>query len=147
MNKKSIVCFVCFALFLITTSDAIAQPRFFKANGLTIYYRWYQTPLVPFEGGDQWNRDGVSYGKSWLGNDTIVDGHECVEIWEQWDEKDEPLFRGFILEDENGYVYREYRNWDEQVFREEQWYFLYDFSRSDWKQGDSITIGQNWYGT
>ena len=86
----------------------------------------------------------------WTGNDTIVDGYSCVTLWDQ-EEGESPACIGCLREDENGWVWR-YETatrfisndgkfeteWLEKFGVVNNWIFLYDFSRSDWKSGMRI---------
>ena len=137
---------------LFVVSGISAQPRFFKENSVRVRYEYYYPENILSNG----RRHNVAldteagadseiitkYATMWLGNDTIIDGYACVELWNQ-DDGEEPECVGAIREDENGYVWR--HGTTPHVNRRnsskyDRWMFLYDFSRSDWKVGDSLNM-------
>ena len=88
------------------------------------------------------------YYEMWTGNDTIVDGKPCVTLWQHFDrdittmyprcKAFTPQLAGVIYEADNGYVYFKYSDDDSS-----DWEFLYDFSSTNRKKGDTICLGTN----
>ena len=133
-------------------SESFAYSRFFKANSVRIKYVWYETQYAPF-GTSTESASDIMFAEMWTGNDTIVDGYSCVTLWDQ-DEGKAPVLIGFIREDENGYVWRYYLDYDKFLCHKSDpshsktvleyfglvndWAFLYDFSNPDWKEGTSL---------
>ena len=136
-DRTILRCLLLLISVIYSVGESYAEPRFFKANSLTFHYRWYAVAYYPTENGDRWEQDDVYYGMTWLGNDTIVEGRKCVEVWDKLSEDEDASLRGFVYEDSLGYVWERYRNWGSTQIGNE-WLFLCDFSCSDWSIGDYI---------
>lgn len=131
-------------LCVLSMTPMSGQPRFFKANSLHARLCLYPDALAF---GDALQPADLEYAECWLGNDTIFDDRPCVMLWGQYEGK-EKQFLGYIYEDPDGYVWRYETSSlyiDEQQLPHfsglNKWVFLYDFSRSDWKAGDTIEWG------
>ena len=132
-------------LFLLNVGvhGSFAQSRFFEANSMCYFYRFYPKVYFPLEGKEnEGESSDFTYSKVWLGPDSVMNERPCVTIWEQDQDVEDAVFRGFIYESEDGMVYTMLRNMKRWHFRyyEDKWYLLYDFSNPDWKEGDRI----NW---
>ena len=79
--------------------------------------------------------DTIDYN-IWTGNDTIVDGRQCVTLWSN--STDTIKLYGLIYESLNGVVY--FNWWGE--YRKD-WLTLYDFTPRRWKPGDKICLCSN----
>ena len=79
--------------------------------------------------------DTIDYN-IWTGNDTIVDGRQCVTLWSN--STDTIKLYGLIYESLNGVVY--FNWWGE--YRKD-WLTLYDFTPRRWKPGDKICLCNN----
>ena len=139
-----------------------AQPRFFKANGVRVRYEYSYSPylvscsnggrhLVVMDSEVNVNPDTIvtGYATMWLGNDTIIDGYDCVVLWNM-DDGEEPECVGAIREDKKGYVWRHgttphVNRLNRDIY--DRWMLLYDFSRSDWEVGMSLEMftGENYH--
>ena len=106
--------------------------RFFPANGVhttNVYYG----PKYSFDFGIIEPRDTLYYNQ-WIGNDTIVDGRECVVVWNN---RGGVVKRfGVIYESLNGLVYFNYAS--DIPYSPNDWLCLYDFTPRKWKVGDMI---------
>ncbi len=108
------------------------EDRFFPANGV------YATNLYlgpsSIHNGNQIeyieDRDSIYYNV-WTGNDTIVDGRECVVVWSNYGGETER--QSVIYESINGIVYINY------LGDNNYWQALYDFTPRKWKSGDMIS--------
>ena len=136
--KKTYLLLLCGALLnVLTVSSA---PRFFKANSVQTRVFYYYHVLA---GQIDYESDHA-YANLWLGNDTIVDGRDCVVLWGQEDEKPVQCL-GWIYEDEDGYVWRYMKAslimgdylLDACKLRD-KWMLVFDFSKSELKTGDKI---------
>ena len=78
--------------------------------------------------------DTIDYN-IWTGNDTIVDGRQCVALWSN--STDSVKLYGLIYESLNGVVYFKYGEY------REDWLTLYDFTPRKWKPGDKICLCSN----
>ena len=78
--------------------------------------------------------DTIDYN-IWTGNDTIVDGRQCVTLWSN--STDSVKLYGLIYESLNGVVYFKYGEY------REDWLTLYDFTPRKWKPGDKICLCSN----
>lgn len=85
-------------------------------------------------------RDTIYYDR-WIGNDTIVDGRECVVIWNN--REGVAKRSGVIYESLNGLVYFNYAS--DEPYAPNYWLCLYDFTPRKWKEGDIICT--NYAGT
>ena len=106
--------------------------RFFPANGVhttNVYYG----PKYSFDFGIIEPRDTIYYNQ-WIGNDTIVDGRECVVIWHNLGGVVKRF--GVIYESFNGLVYFNYAS--DIPYSPNDWLCLYDFTPRKWKVGDMI---------
>ena len=125
--------------------DKTVDTRFFPANSIRCLNALIFNYVVDEEGNHIKIDPDTVYFESWTGNDTIIDGRECVILWEKY-ERDMSEFRniepvtpnvplcvGAIHEAENGYVYLYLDEYDE-------WTILYDFSDSNWEIGDKLYI-------
>ena len=106
------------------------EDRFFPANGVyasnrNISHRHnFEDLTIEFD---------TLYYDVWTGNDTIVDGRECVAVWKNIE--GEVMLHGVIYESLNGVVYFNYRTTSNQ-----EWMTLYDFTPRRWKAGDMICL-------
>ena len=106
------------------------KERFFPANGVyasnrNISHRHnFEDLTIEFD---------TLYYDVWTGNDTIVDGRECVAVWKNIE--GEVMLHGVIYESLNGVVYFNYRTTSNQ-----EWMTLYDFTPRRWKAGDMICL-------
>ena len=120
-----------------------AEQRFFPANSIRCLNALIFNYVVDEEGNHIKIAPDTVYFESWTGNDTIIDGRECVILWEKY-ERDMSEFRniepvtpnvplcvGAIHEAGNGYVY---------LYRYGGWTILYDFSDSSWELGDELYV-------
>ncbi len=107
------------------------EDRFFPANGVYTT-NLYKGPRYD-EFGNQIERENIYYNK-WTGNDTIVDGRECVVVWHNLGEVAKRY--GVIYESFNGLVYFNYAN--DEPYSPNYWRCLYDFTPRNWKVGDMI---------
>ena len=108
------------------------EQRFFPANGVhttNVYYGpKYSEDFEIIE-----HRDTIYYNQ-WTGNDTIVDGRECVVVWHNL--RGGAKRFGVIYESFNGLVYFNYAN--DEPYSPNDWLCLYDFTPRNWKVGDMI---------
>lgn len=105
------------------------EQRFFPANGI---YSTVQciSPIYDEDCKEVEHRDTVYYNV-WTGNDTIVDGRECVAAWHN--NRGETVLKGVVHEDNTGLVY--INHLEEGA---SEWELLYDFTPRKWKDGDMI---------
>jgi hypothetical protein len=129
-----------------------AEQRFFPANGIRCINAEIYSYIENEQGMVPISPDTVFYER-WTGNDTIVDGKQCVSVWGRKCGRDlseytyikqvglpnTPMLHGFIYEDEGGYVY--YSTRDSIA----EWCFLYDFSNPDWEVGDTLRIDNDMF--
>ena len=113
------LCFAQTMMAQITASDTIQEKsRFFPANSIrctnAIIAKYYT--------------DTVYYSLH-TGNDTIIDGKNCVLLWCSLT-PDEP----FLIHEDGGKVYINYNFYN----YEDEWEMLYDFSLHEWHVGDKI---------
>ena len=122
---------------------SLAEHRFFPANSIYTTARWISPRFVEGMREEVEVRDTIYYN-IWTGNDTIVDGRECVTVWNNIEGIAE--LEGVVYEDITGLVYIN-RLLDENL----GWEFLYDFTQRDWKVGDKIRTDfsylEGWYET
>ncbi len=108
------------------------EQRFFPANGVhttNVYYGpKYSEDFEIIE-----HRDTIYYNQ-WTGNDTIVDGRECVVVWHNL--RGGAKRFGVIYESLNGLVYFNYAG--DEPYSPNDWLCLYDFTPRNWKVGDMI---------
>ena len=108
------------------------EQRFFPANGVhttNVYYGpRYSEDFEIIE-----HRDTIYYNQ-WTGNDTIVDGRECVVVWNNRGGVAKRF--GVIYESLNGLVYFNYAG--DEPYSPNYWLCLYDFTPRKWKVGDMI---------
>lgn len=108
------------------------EQRFFPANGVYTT-NVYHGP----EHSDYFEiiepRDTIYYNQ-WIGNDTIVDGRECVVVWNNRGGVAKRF--GIIYESLNGLVYFNYAS--DEPYSPNYWLCLYDFTPRKWKMGDMI---------
>ena len=115
----AMLCFAQTMMAQITASDTIQEKsRFFPANSIrctnAIIAKYYT--------------DTVYYSLH-TGNDTIIDGKNCVLLWCSLT-PDEP----FLIHEDGGKVYINYNFYN----YEDEWEMLYDFSLHEWPVGDKI---------
>ena len=115
----AMLCFAQTMMAQITASDTIQEKsRFFPANSIrctnAIIAKYYN--------------DTVYYSLH-TGNDTIIDGKNCVLLWCSLT-PDEP----FLIHEDGGKVYINYNFYN----YEDEWEMLYDFSLHEWHVGDKI---------
>ena len=79
------------------------------------------------------NNDTIYYNL-YTGSDTIVDGKECVQLWEYCTDTPEKLEQ-YLLHEKDDKVYVRY-----SASENAEWQLLYDFSLPVWHVGDSISI-------
>lgn len=151
--KKSRYLLVLFS-FIFIFSESLAETRFFKANSVRIKYVFFEIEYVPLGSSSEYSYPGLGFAELWTGNDTIVDGYPCVTLWDQIEGED-PVLIGYVREDENGYVWRYYMDFNrfyytggDYVFLEamgivNDWAFLYDFSNPDWQVGTCFLLARN----
>ena len=140
----------CLIAVVCGMMSASAESRFFKANSVRIKYVYSDYYEIPIPPPPDWHEPELDYypAEMWTGNDTIVDGYQCVTLWDK-DEGEEPCCIGCIREDEDGLVWRyEIRSkFIETVYPklfnriQYNWIFLYDFSNQDWKVGTRLNVG------
>jgi len=107
------------------------EQRYFPANGI------YATNLYVgpncIHNGNQIeyieHPDSIYYNV-WTGNDTIVDGRECVVVWCNY--SGDATRQSVLYESINGVVYLNY------LGEHDRWQLLYDFTPRHWKSGDLI---------
>ena len=149
---KALRYFILLFAFVFNFSTSYAESRFFKANSVRMKYVWSDIVAPIGQNPDL----EYKYAEMWTGNDTIVDGYSCVTLWDQ-DEGEDPVLIGYVREDENGYVWRYYLDFDK--FAEgssagstyymgivgvvNDWAFLYDFSNPNWEEGMAIEVGDS----
>ena len=108
------------------------EQRFFPANGVhttNVYHGpKYSEDFEIIEA-----RDTIYYNQ-WTGNDTIVDGRECVVVWSNRGGVAKRY--GVIYESLNGLVYFNYAS--DEPYSPNYWLCLYDFTPRKWKVGDMI---------
>ena len=146
---KALRYFILLFALAFGVGGSYAESRFFKANSVRLKYVWFnreapigQNPTLEYK-----------YAEMWTGNDTIVDGYSCVTLWDQ-NEGEDPILIGYVREDENGYVWRYYLDFDK--FADDRpdynihlkhfgivndWAFLYDFSNPNWEEEMPIEVG------
>ena len=138
--------FLFLVAFLTCSLGSKAEQRFFLANSIRCTNALVFNYTEDKQGEKVLISPDTVYVEKWTGNDTIVDGKECVTVWEMY-ERDlseykyrvpvtphVPIFCGVIHEDENGYVY--FKPSDEGS----SWKLLYDFSNPNWKVGDKLRL-------
>ena len=119
MKKRVIYLFamLCFAQAMM------AQPkensRFFPANSI------HCTNAIT----SMYDNDTIYYNLH-TGNDTIVDGKSCVQLWSSTTPE-----APFLIHEDSGKVYINYNIYG---YGEEEWMLLYDFSLPEWHVGDKI---------
>lgn len=102
------------------------EDRFFPANGVYTSSRH----IIHFHNSEDLTiENDTIYTSRWTGNDTIVDGRECVVLWEESSGSIKRL--GVIYESLNGVVYLNTLADDKS-----DWTPLYDFTPRHWKEGD-----------
>ena len=74
----------------------------------------------------------TTYYNLYTGGDTIVDGKECVQLWEYCTDTPEQL-KQYLLLEEADKVYIKY-----STSANDEWHLLYDFSLPVWYVGDCI---------
>jgi len=143
---KRIRFLICAVALIAGTLSTSAEARFFKANSVCLKYVYYRDYAVPTDDPNgEFPPLEYYHAEMWTGNDTIVEGYSCIELWDQ-DEGGTPVCIGFIREDDNGWVWRyeissRFLSDDGKIESLEgwgianTWTFLYDFSRSDWEVG------------
>ncbi len=118
-----------------------AVTRFFPANSIYTTARKISPRFIEGMIEEVEFRD-TTYYNIWTGNDTIIDGRECVTIWNNIEGIAE--IKGVVYEDSTGLVYIN-RLQEENM----GWEFLYDFTQRDWKVGDEIRTDfsglEDWY--
>lgn len=102
------------------------EDRFFPANGV---YTSSRHIIHSHNPEDYRTENDTLYTSRWTGNDTIVDGRECVVLWEESSGNIKRL--GVIYESLNGVVYLNTLSKDNN-----DWTPLYDFTPRRWKEGD-----------
>lgn len=102
------------------------EDRFFPANGV---YTSSRHIIHSHNSEDLTIEYDTTYTSRWTGNDTIVDGRECVVLWEESSGSIKRL--GVIYESLNGVVYLNTLADDKS-----DWTPLYDFTPRHWKEGD-----------
>ena len=131
---------------VICFSVGKAEQRFFPANSI----RCLNAMIFNYAEDEEDNIVEISpdtvYVEIWTGNDTIVDGKECVVLWEEIGKDmseygsyvdvkpNVPFYAGVIYEAENGYIYIKSR------YNNSDWTILYDFSDSDWEIGERLYL-------
>lgn len=122
-----------------------AEHRFFPANSVSCLNALIFDCVEDEEGNIIKISPDTVYVERWIGNDTIVDGRECVTLWRKYERNfpesagimpitpNVPLYSGVVYEAENGYVYFKSQY-------DDNWTILYDFSDSDWQIGDSLYV-------
>ena len=146
LNKRGMKRLVFVSILVICNSIGKAEHRFFPANSI----RCLNAMIFNYAEDEEGNMIKISpdtvYLEMWTGNDTIVDGKECVALWKEIGrdmseygyyvdvKPNVPLYDGVVYEAENGYVYFKSRH------NNSDWTILYDFSDSDWEIGDSLYI-------
>lgn len=123
-----------------------AEHRFFPANSVSCLNALIFDCVEDEEGNIIKISPDTVYVERWIGNDTIVDGRECVTLWRKYERNfpesasimpitpNVPLYSGVVYEAENGYVF--YKS----QYDDSDWTILYDFSDSDWQIGDSLYV-------
>lgn len=123
-----------------------AEHRFFPANSVSCLNALIFDCVEDEEGNIIKISPDTVYVERWIGNDTIVDGRECVTLWRKYERNfpesagimpitpNVPLYSGVVYEAENGYVYFK------SQYDDSDWTILYDFSDSDWQIGDSLYV-------
>ena len=102
------------------------EDRFFPANGV---YTSSRHIIHSHNSEDLTIEYDTTYTSRWTGNDTIVDGRECVVLWE---ESNGNIKRSCVIyESLNGVVYLNTLANDKSA-----WQPLYDFTPRHWKEGD-----------
>ena len=80
----------------------------------------------------------TTYYNIYTGSDTIVDGKECVQLWQYCTDTPEDLVQ-HLLHEEDDKVYIKY-----STSEDEEWQLLYDFSLPVWHVGDSIEDAESY---
>ena len=134
--------FILTIIFIgLITCNVQAVTRFFPANSIYTTARMTSPRFIEGMIEEVEFRETIYYN-IWTGNDTIVDGRECVTIWNNL----EGIvgLEGVVYEDSTGLVYIN-RLQEENM----GWEFLYDFTQRDWKVGDKIRTDfsglEGWY--
>ena len=83
------------------------------------------------------NNDTIYYNL-YTGSDTIVDGKECVQLWQYCTDTPEDLEQSLLLEEDDK-VYIKY-----STSEDDEWQLLYDFSLPVWHVGDSIEHAESY---
>mgnify|MGYP003297636049 FL=1 len=138
--KQQLKALALMAIVAVFTLSTGAQPKYYKPHSV----KWMNGThsLIKEEGLKNLAAEGEDISPFmpdtttfWTGDAATVDGKECVEVWKE--HKGETSFHGYIYEDEKGYVYSGIKDAkDGSVL----WYFVNDFSKSDWEVGDSIVV-------
>ena len=137
--RHHLVLFISF--FALVTNRSFDDTRFFPANSIYTTARMTSPRFIEGMIEEVEFRETIYYN-IWTGNDTIVDGRECVTIWNNL----EGIvgLEGVVYEDSTGLVYIN-RLQEENM----GWEFLYDFTQRDWKVGDKIRTDfsglEGWY--
>lgn len=122
--------------------DNTTNTHFFPANSIRCTNALIFNYVVDEEGNHTKIAPDTVYIEVWTGNDTIVDGKECVTLWSRYERDmseypivpvtpNVPLYAGAVYEAENGYVY---------LYEYGEWTILYDFSDSNWELGDKLYV-------
>ena len=82
------------------------------------------------------NSDTIYYN-IYTGGDTIVDGKECVQLWQYCTDTPDSLEQ-YLLHEVDDKVYIKY-----SAYGNDEWQLLYDFSLPVWYVGDSIEAAAN----
>ena len=80
----------------------------------------------------------TTYYNLYIGSDTIVDGKECVQLWQYCTDTPENLQQSLLLEEDDK-VYIKY-----STSEDDEWQLLYDFSLPVWHVGDSIEHAESY---
>ena len=120
MKKISVISLFMLSLFVACDKiedDKTVDTRFFPANSIRCLNALIFNYVVDEEGNHIKIAPDTVYFESWTGNDTIIDGRECVILWEKYERDmseypnrepvtpNVPLYAGAVYEAENGYVY------------------------------------------
>ena len=149
---KTLRLILCLIAVVCGMVNASAEARFFKANSVRMKYVWFETEYGPLGSSSEYSKSGLKFAEMWTGNDTIVNDYSCVTLWDQNEGEDSVLI-GYVREDENGYVWRYYLDFDkfydsrsdteslEHLGIVNDWAFLFDFSNPNWEVGTSYLVG------
>ena len=137
---------VFISILSVCISIGKAEQRFFPANNVRCLNALIFDCVEDEEGNMIQISPDTVYVERWVGNDTIVDGRECVTIWRKYERNfpesasimpitpNVPLYSGVVYEAENGYVFFK------SQYEDSDWTILYDFSDPDWQIGDSLYV-------